>query len=278
MFIINRFTCSPSNLKTTINRLKNNNLLPIIDYVNENNSNIDKSINILKNSIINNKNNTFALKLSTINTNDFNTNISNISDICLLAIKNNSKLLIDAEDYLLQPQIEEITNYIMKKYNQDDTHIYKTYQMYRKDSIDTFLNDITKTRNYNIGFKVVRGAYMNQDKKYNIICDSYSETNENYNNAIELFCKLNKLNDKLLCATHNEESINIAVNKINKYNYSNKIEFAQLMGMSDNLSNKLSKQGYITYKYLPYGNLYESIPYLIRRLYENYPMLINIVK
>lgn len=150
--------------------------------------------------------------------------------------------------------------------------------MYRKDSIDTFLNDITKTRNYNIGFKVVRGAYMNQDKKYNIICDSYSETNENYNNAIELFCKLNKLNDKLLCATHNEESINIAVNKINKYNYSNKIEFAQLMGMSDNLSNKLSKQGYITYKYLPYGNLYESIPYLIRRLYENYPMLINIVK
>ena len=278
MFIINRFTCSPSNLKTTINRLKNNNLLPIIDYVNENNSNIDKSINILKNSIINNKNNTFALKLSTINTNDFNTNISNISDICLLAIKNNSKLLIDAEDYLLQPQIEEITNYIMKKYNQDDTHIYKTYQMYRKDSIDTFLNDITKTRNYNIGFKVVRGAYMNQDKKYNIICDSYSETNENYNNAIELFCKLNKLNDKLLCATHNEESINIAVNKINENNYFNKIEFAQLMGMSDNLSNKLSKQGYITYKYLPYGNLYESIPYLIRRLYENYPMLLNIVK
>ena len=278
MFIINRFTCSPSNLKSTINRLKNNNLLPIIDYVNENNSNIDKSINILKNSIINNKNNTFALKLSTINTNDFNTNISNISDICLLAIKNNSKILIDAEDYLLQPQIEEITNHIMEKYNQEDTHIYKTYQMYRKDSVDTFLNDISKSRNYNIGFKIVRGAYMNQDKKYNIICDSYNETNENYNNAIELFCKLNKLNDKLLCATHNEESINIAVNKIKENNYFNNIEFAQLMGMSDNLSNKLSKQGYITYKYLPYGNFYESIPYLIRRLYENYPMLVNILK
>ena len=278
MFLINRFTCSPSNLKRTIDKLKNKNLLPIIDYVNENNSNIDKSINILKNSIINNKNNTFALKLSTINTNDFNTNICNISDICLLAIKNNSKILIDAEDYLLQPQIEEITNHIMKKYNHDDTHIYKTYQMYRKDSIDTFLNDISKSRNYSIGFKVVRGAYMNQDKKYNIICDSYNETNENYNNAIELFCKLNKFNDKLLCATHNEESINIAVNKINENNYFNKIEFAQLMGMSDNLSNKLSKKGYITYKYLPYGNLYESIPYLIRRLYENYPMLLNIVK
>ena len=166
----------------------------------------------------------------------------------------------------------------MEKYNQEDTHIYKTYQMYRKDSIGTFLNDISKSRNYNIGFKIVRGAYMNQDKKYNIICDSYNETNENYNNAIELFCKLNKFNDKLLCATHNEESINIAVNKINNYNYSNKIEFAQLMGMSDNLSNKLSKQGYITYKYLPYGNFYESIPYLIRRLYENYPMLLNILK
>ena len=55
-------------------------------------------------------------------------------------------------------------------------------------------------------------------------------------------------------------------------------EFAQLMGMSNNLSRSLAAQGFKTYKYLPYGNLKESIPYLLRRLHENYPMIMNIFK
>ena len=33
------------------------------------------------------------------------------------------------------------------------------------------------------------------------------------------------------------------------------------------MSNELSKTD--IYKYVPFGNLYESIPYLLRRLYEN---------
>ena len=52
------------------------------------------------------------------------------------------------------------------------------------------------------------------------------------------------------------------------------IEFAQLMGMSDKLSEKLSKK-HTVYKYIPYGDFYDTLPYLIRRLYENYPMIIG---
>ena len=40
--------------------------------------------------------------------------------------------------------------------------------------------------------------------------------------------------------------------------------------MSDKQSHQLSKN-YTVYKYLPYGNLLDTLPYLIRRLYENYP-------
>ena len=50
------------------------------------------------------------------------------------------------------------------------------------------------------------------------------------------------------------------------------VEFAQLMGMSDNLSNTLAKDQKV-FKYIPFGNLYETLPYLTRRLYENYPMM-----
>ena len=48
------------------------------------------------------------------------------------------------------------------------------------------------------------------------------------------------------------------------------------MGMSDNYSEQLEKDGYIVYKYLPYGNFIETLPYLLRRLYENYPLLIKL--
>ena len=47
--------------------------------------------------------------------------------------------------------------------------------------------------------------------------------------------------------------------------------------MSDGISEELSKN-YRVFKYLPYGNFNDTLPYLIRRLYENYPMLINIFK
>ena len=55
------------------------------------------------------------------------------------------------------------------------------------------------------------------------------------------------------------------------------IEFAQLMGMSDILSGKVSKK-HSVYKYIPYGNFNDTLPYLIRRLYENYPIIMNIIK
>jgi delta 1-pyrroline-5-carboxylate dehydrogenase len=49
------------------------------------------------------------------------------------------------------------------------------------------------------------------------------------------------------------------------------------MGMSDKLSHKLSDKHNV-YKYIPYGDFKDVLPYLVRRLYENYPMIMNIFK
>ena len=130
-------------------------------------------------------------------------------------------------------------------------------------------NDIVKQRDYHLGVKLVRGAYYNQDLKYEILFTNIEQTHQSYNQAINLFCDYGDQKDQLIIASHNKDSVLLGINK-NKDN----IKYSQLMGMSDDLSRMIADSGNQVYKYLPYGNFMDTLPYLIRRLYENPRMFI----
>ena len=267
--MINRYTCNTSQLPIFINKLKKNNTPPIIDFIKEKYE-IDNVYKILE-SIRLYPDNMFAVKLSSIgihnNVSDCYYNLEKIID---MTIQNNSKILIDSEEHDIQHKIDDITNSIIPIYNNKNVNVYKTYQMYKKKSLEELSQELTISRNYYLGIKLVRGDYLHKDKYKNVLCKNQDETDYQYNQAILNFSYISKKKDILMCATHNEKSIKIAKSMSD---HSTQLQFSQLLGMSDTLTQELANNDFKVYKYLPYGNFSDSVPYLFRRLLENHNMI-----
>ena len=200
--------------------------------------------------------------------------------ICKKASEKNVKILIDAEESWIQDSIDSIALMMMKKYNKQKTIVFNTVQMYRHDRLE-YLKDLhnsSKQNDFEIGIKLVRGAYIEKEniraKKLNYktpICESKKASDDNFNSGVKfIISNLDKFN--LFCGTHNEESIYKIINMIDQMGIeksSDKIWFGQLFGMSDHITFNLANENYNIIKYLPYGPIKEVMPYLIRRAEEN---------
>lgn len=266
-----------STLKQAILRanklLSTHNYKPIYDYSYEDKNNemiCYKEIKYIASTL---KNDFIAIKLSGLNFNK-----EYIQNIIHIGIKNNNKFLIDAENNEIQPKINDITNDMLLEFNNNvNVNVYKTYQMYRKDSYNILQQDLTNYYNKNIllGIKLVRGAYYNTDYKVGVLFDNIEETHNSYDSGSELILQFQKnIDNSIIFATHNNNSINKIINIANTTNLTkNNINFAQLLGMADKISNNIIKKGYSVYKYFPYGPVNYTLPYFSRRLYENYKII-----
>jgi hypothetical protein len=119
---------------------------------------------------------------------------------------------------------------------------------------------------------------LNQDKqRVGVLWESKEETDASYNAGLAyvLECKTKKV--PLLLATHNDYSIQKSMELSMRYDNKN-VQYAQLLGMNDRASRMLHERGLVVHKYVPYGSLMETYPYLIRRLYENVDVLKHIRK
>lgn len=211
---------------------------------------------------------------------EWNNIIKRYDAICNKVMQCGLTVLIDAEESWIQKAADMLTTTMMQKYNIQKPVVFNTLQMYRHDRLD-FLktqHSLAKSKGFNLGYKLVRGAYMEKennraiDNHYNSpIHSSKAETDKCFNQGLEYIVK-NIDTISLFAGTHNEESSYLLMELMKTYHLKNndkRIWFGQLYGMSDHISFNLASKGYNVAKYLPFGPVKEVLPYLIRRAEEN---------
>ena len=203
-----------------------------------------------------------------------------VNQLCALAAHHNVKILIDAEETWIQQAIDKLAVAHMREFNQEQVIVYNTIQLYRTGRIAEIQRQIAAARagGYKLGFKLVRGAYMEKErlraaeKGYvSPIQVSKENTDRDYDEALKL-CFENKDVVSIMAGTHNEASSYLLAQLIADAQLDKKDDrfwFAQLYGMSDHISFNLAHAGYNVAKYLPYGPVKEVLPYLSRRAQEN---------
>jgi proline dehydrogenase len=201
-------------------------------------------------------------------------------EVCQKAHDEGVKLFIDAEESWIQNSIDTLTYEMMAMFNEQEAIIFNTFQMYRVDMLDNLRQAIENAEksHYFLGVKLVRGAYLEKERQ-RAHEDEYSEplhkhkkdTDRDFNAAIDVcLAHLGQVN--FCVGTHNEVSCMQLCDKMDALeipaNHSH-IYFAQLLGMSDNISYNLAANGYNVAKYVPYGPVAAVMPYLFRRAEEN---------
>jgi len=200
--------------------------------------------------------------------------------LCSYAATQRVRLFIDAEESWIQDPIDRMVEEAMAQYNAEDIWIYHTVQLYRKGRVEYMQKCLDRANegNYKLGFKLVRGAYMEKERERaeemgypSPIQDTKADTDKDYDLALR-FC-VDHCDQVALCAgTHNEESSRLLYDLLNERGLDKndpRFYFAQLFGMSDNISHNLAHKGYNVAKYMPYGPIQSVLPYLGRRAQEN---------
>lgn len=211
---------------------------------------------------------------------EWNRVIDRMHKICSIASEKKIGVLIDAEETWIQDPVDALSMQMMEQYNAETAVVYNTIQLYRHDRLQ-FLQDsyqVADRKGFLLGAKLVRGAYMEKERKraaelnYNSPIQPNKEaTDRDYNLAVE-FCIEHIERIATIVASHNEFSNLLATKLLVKKNLllsHDHIHFSQLYGMSDNITFNLAKAGCPVSKYLPFGPINDVVPYLMRRAQEN---------
>ncbi|GFS09043.1 proline dehydrogenase 1, mitochondrial [Elysia marginata] len=211
--------------------------------------------------------------------------------------------LTDAEYINMNPGLRLLGLCSMKQCNTGHrARIFYTYQAYLKQTAKELAEDVefAKASGFTFGVKLVRGAYMVQERQrareggypdpvnddFEATCRSYATCLDVLLNEVALTRTTSSLaldqsltsSVRFITASHNEDSVLYAMKRMEELGIpkdGGDVFFGQLYGMADHLSFSLGSMGYYSYKSMPYGALSDTLPYLSRRAQENKAILVN---
>lgn len=199
------------------------------------------------------------------------------------------RLLVDGEFTYLNQAISIAALSMAGAFNQSRPVVWNTYQCYLKDAFEKICSELEITQRMGVGFgaKIVRGAYLERERQLSVEGNypdptnpSYEATSDVYDRAIEYLLeevvRSGGRRCNVIVASHNEKSVLKALTKMRSLGISpkdNSVVFGQIYGMASNITVKLASEGYIVYNSVPYGSLFDVLPYLSRRATENRAVL-----
>jgi proline dehydrogenase len=200
--------------------------------------------------------------------------------ICEKAHAAGIPVMIDAEETWIQKTIDALALDMMQRFNKGQAIVYNTYQLYRHDKLQSLKDDhaVAVKNGFILGAKLVRGAYMEKERKRaeekgypSPIQPDKQAADKDYDASLD-YCTDHINQIAFVAGTHNEESCRLLADLLDKKGINHKnphVYFSQLLGMSDNLSFNLANADYNVAKYVPYGPIKAVLPYLFRRAQEN---------
>ncbi|MFZ1314501.1 MAG: proline dehydrogenase family protein [Chitinophagaceae bacterium] len=200
--------------------------------------------------------------------------------VCEAAAAKKIGVSIDAEETWIQDPVDALTILMMDSFNKETAIVFNTLQHYRHDRLK-FLKDSYEAaveRKFILGAKLVRGAYMEKERRRAVekgypspIHPDKENTDRDFNAGVK-FCIDNIERVSLVVASHNEYSnlyaARLLMEKGLPLNHPH-VHWSQLFGMSDNITFNLAHAGCSVSKYLPFGPIKDVVPYLMRRAQEN---------
>ena len=118
------------------------------------------------------------------------------------------------------------------------------YQCYLKRMSNVIPMEVqaSKTFDFNLGVKLIRGAYMNEERELaaqngveSPVWDTIDDTHKCYNDAMSHILREMTPADSLFVASHNNDTVELAMELTEEMDLKDKdcVRFGQLKGFSD---------------------------------------------
>ncbi|UJR25211.1 hypothetical protein I4U23_006563 [Adineta vaga] len=150
-----------------------------------------------------------------------------LNKIAQACVQYKISIMIDAEQTYFQTAINYLANELQRYYNKYNVpFIYGTYQCYLKETLDCLKQDLVLAEKYNYIFaaKLVRGAYMEQERRLarehdyeDPINDDFEVTTQMYHACFDEVMKSTVKRSpnqvRVMIASHNEDTVRYAIQK-----------------------------------------------------------------